>query len=78
MALEGKPKQADRLRMDGCSAVPSPALIRFLNEPDRSDSVVLFLRGLTALYMLTHQQDFALLQMQFEESEAERSVATAL
>ena len=28
--------------------------------------------------MLTNQQDLALLQMQFEEVEAERSVATAL
>ena len=61
MALEGKPKQADRLPISGCSAVPSAALIKFLKEPDRSDSVVLFLRGLTALYMLTRQQDFALL-----------------
>ena len=73
-ALTHEAQQADRLRMDGHSAVPSRALIHFLNEPSQSDSVVLFLRALAAYHMLTHQQAFELMYTQFDEEE--RSVVT--
>ena len=74
MACTHEAQQADRLRMDKRSAVPSARLIQFLNEPSNSDSVVLFLRALAAYHMQTHQQDFGLLNMQFDEEE--RSVVT--
>ena len=78
IALENEPEQADRFRVDRRSAVSSTALINFLNVPSWSDGVVLFLRSLTAFHMLTHRHDFAMLPMQFEQHDAERSVGTVL
>ena len=62
--------------MDARSAVPSTGLIRFLNNPCRSDAVVQFLRALAAFHMLYHQQGFEMLQLQFDANEEERSAGT--
>lgn len=72
-ALHKEPQQAASLRTRGNSAVASPKLIGFFNNAAQSDSMVLFFRALSAFHMLTHPQDFALFNMQFEEEE--RSVA---
>ena len=71
-----EPQQAASLRKRGNSAVASPKLIKDFNNAAQSDSVVLFMRALSAFHMLRHPQDFELIYAQFEESEEERSVAT--
>lgn len=68
-ALDQEAQQADRLGMDERSAVPSTGLLQFLCQPRQSDSVVLFLRAMTAFHMLTHQNSFKLLNMQFDDEE---------
>lgn len=76
-AFENESKAADRLRMDGRSVVPSAGFLRFMNVADQSDSLVLFMRALSAFHVLTHSQDFEMsLMAQFNENEEERSVAS--
>ena len=73
-ALDDEAQQADTLRMDEGSAVPSTGLLQYLCEPWRSDSLVLLLCAVTARHMLTHQDDYPMLEWQFDQEE--RSVLT--